>query len=131
MIWFYRQLKLAHETGCRISIDLASFNIVEENLEFLNSVGDKYVDIIFANEEEARAFTGLNKPEAALEKISEKCDIAIVKTGKDGSLIKRGNAVNRIQAIKADAMDTTGAGDLYAAGFFFRTCQWTRYGCLW
>ncbi|MCP5050330.1 MAG: adenosine kinase [bacterium] len=114
-----RSMQLAKEAGSMISIDLASFNIVEDNLEFLHSVVDRYVDIIFANEEEARAFSGKDDPTDALQVIAEKCAIAIVKTGKDGSLIKKDGIVYAIDAINANAVDTTGAGDLYAAGFFF------------
>jgi sugar/nucleoside kinase (ribokinase family) len=112
-------VKLARQAGSMISIDLASFNIVAENLEFLNAIVEQYVDIVFANEEEARAFTGKEDPEAGLHEISEKCKIAIVKMGKGGSLIKEGDRVCRIPAINVDAVDTTGAGDLYASGFFF------------
>jgi sugar/nucleoside kinase (ribokinase family) len=112
-------VKLAKEAGCCISIDLASFNIVEENLQFLRGVVKNYVDIVFANEEEARAFTGHQEPETALNDIAEQVDIAVVKIGKKGSLIKKNNEIFRVPSIKAEAVDTTGAGDLYASGFFY------------
>ena len=47
------------------------------------------------------------------------CELAIVKVGRQGSLIKRGNEVIKVNAIEANAVDTTGAGDSYAAGFFY------------
>ncbi|MDA3780606.1 MAG: adenosine kinase [Bacteroidales bacterium] len=109
---------LARVNGLRISLDLASFNIVEDNIHFLKPYVDKYVDIVFANEEEAKAFTG-EEPEKALDIISTMCDIAIVKIGKQGSLIKRRNEKFIVKAIKANAIDTTGAGDLYASGFLY------------
>ncbi len=112
-------VKLAHEVKCVTSIDLASFNIVAENLEFLQAIVAQYVDIVFANEEEARAFTGKEDPEAALRDIAGTCKIAVVKTGKEGSLIETGGKISRVAAIDANPVDTTGAGDLYAAGFFF------------
>jgi sugar/nucleoside kinase (ribokinase family) len=112
-------VKLAKEAGCKISIDLASFNIVEENLEFLQGIVTDYVDIVFANEEEARSFTGHDDPETALNAIAEKVEIAIVKIGKKGSLIKKDGEIYRAASIKANAIDTTGAGDLYASGFFY------------
>jgi sugar/nucleoside kinase (ribokinase family) len=111
--------RLAHEAGCVISIDLASFNIVAENLEFLNSIVRQYVNIVFANEEEARSFTGKEDPEAALHDIAAMCETAVVKIGKGGSMIKQDGQVYRIPAVEATAVDTTGAGDLYASGFFF------------
>lgn len=111
--------ELAKKAHSQIAIDLASFNIVEQNLEFLHSIVDQYIDIVFANEEEAKSFTGKNDPEEALIEISKKCHIAVVKVGKEGSLIKQGQRQYRIPAITADCIDTTGAGDLYASGFFY------------
>ena len=111
-------VKLAKEAGLRVSIDLASYNVVEANLDFLNEIISEYVDIVFANEEEARAFTG-KVPEEALIHISDHCDIAVVKVGKEGSYIKSGYEHVQIKPRLANAIDTTGAGDLYAAGFLY------------
>jgi sugar/nucleoside kinase (ribokinase family) len=113
-----KALKTAKECGLVVSIDLASYNVVEANLEFLKEIVEKYADIVFANEEEARSFTGC-EPEEAVIKISKSCKIAVVKTGKNGSLIKSGNEMHRLGVIKANSIDTTGAGDLYAAGFLY------------
>ncbi len=113
-----KALILARNAGLKISIDLASYNVVETNLEFLQSLIEKYVDIVFANEEEARAFTGKN-PADALNDIAQICDIAVVKTGKDGSMAKCDGKRYDIPAEKATPVDTTGAGDLYASGFFY------------
>lgn len=111
-------LKKAKEKGLKVSIDLASYNVVEDNLDFLKKMVDQYVDIVFANEEEAKAFTGL-EPKSALDKISEMCDIAVVKVGGDGSMIKQGNKVVTVPVDRITPLDTTGAGDLYAAGFLY------------
>ncbi len=108
----------AKKAGLIVSIDLASYNVVESNLKFLKDIIGKYVDIVFANEEEARAFTG-KEPEEALIHISEHCDIAVVKIGKEGSLIKAGNDKIVVNPRLAECIDTTGAGDLYAAGFLY------------
>lgn len=72
----------------------------------------------FANEAEAEALTG-KQPEQALNEIAEMCEIAVVKLGKDGSLIKKDGEITMIEAIPAKAIDTTGAGDCYAAGFLY------------
>jgi len=111
-------VKLAKEAGLQVSIDLASYNVVEANLDFLQDIVREYVDIVFANEEEARAFTG-KEPEDALIHIADHCDIAIVKVGKEGSYIKSGAEQVQITPRLSDAIDTTGAGDLYASGFLF------------
>jgi sugar/nucleoside kinase (ribokinase family) len=111
-------VKMAKEAGLMVSVDLASYNVVEANLEFLNEMIAAYVDIVFANEEEARAFTG-KEPEEALIHISEHCEIAVVKIGKEGSYIKSGENSVKVLPRLAECIDTTGAGDLYAAGFLF------------
>lgn len=115
-----RSLELAGEAGLKIAIDLASFNIVEENIEFLQDSVKKYVDIVFANEDESRAFTGEKSPEKAVSLLSEYCETAIVKTGPKGSLIIDENKKEYVvDPFKVVPVDTTGAGDFYAAGFFY------------
>ena len=111
-------LKLAKQAGLKISIDMASFNVVEDNLEFFKEMVAEYVDILFANEDEAKAFTS-KEPEEALNEMAKQVDIAIVKIGSEGSMVKQGNKVTIIKPITADTIDTTGAGDLYAAGFIY------------
>jgi sugar/nucleoside kinase (ribokinase family) len=73
---------------------------------------------VFANEEEAMAFTGL-QPEPAISQIARLCEIAVVKTGKTGSLVQSGSIRISQGIIPAAAIDTTGAGDAYAAGFLY------------
>ena len=113
-----RAVKIAKENNLIVSVDLSRYNIVEANLAFLHEIIEKYVDIVFANEEEARAFTGMEPYEAVLE-ISKKCHVAVVKTGSKGSLIKSNNDLTEIGVVPVTPLDTTGAGDLYAAGFLY------------
>lgn len=114
---FKKAITTAKECGCKIVLDLASFNVVEDNREFLNELLPQ-IDIVFANEEEAKALTQMSAEES-LHYIADKVDIAIVKVGKKGSLIKRGEEVVTIGCNKVDVVDTTGAGDMYAAGFLY------------
>ena len=108
----------AKRAGLKVAIDLASFNVVEENLEFLRGLVGEYVDMVFANEDEARAFTGESEPLNALQAISEMCELAVVKIGRRGALIKRGSEAVHVGIMEAARrVDTTGAGDFYAAGF--------------
>ncbi len=111
-------INLAKQEGLKVAIDLSSYNIIEQNLAFLRKLIAEKVDIVFANEEEALAFTG-KKPEKALEEIASMCELAVVKVGKSGSLIQREKEKVTIGIIKANAIDTTGAGDSYAAGFLY------------
>jgi len=113
-----KAMQTAKECGVTVSLDLASFNVVEANLDFLKYLVEKYVDILFANEEEAKSFTGA-EPLEALEIISKVCDIAIVKVGEDGSFVKKGSIKHEEGVIKVKPIDSTGAGDNYAAGFLY------------
>ncbi len=113
-----KAMQLAHDKGVKISLDLASYNVVEANREFLMEMIEKYVDIVFANEEEAKAFTG-KTPEESLHELAKIVDIAVVKIGSKGSMIKSKNEVANVGIIKVNCIDTTGAGDLYAAGFIY------------
>ena len=125
-----KALKLAKSKGLKISIDLASYNVVDANKDFLQSIIKEYVDIVFANEEEAKSLTGL-EPEWALRAIARLCEIVVVKFGVKGSAAKRGNELARAAAVKTNAIDTTGAGDLYASGFLYGLINgWTLDRCV-
>ena len=113
-----KAVEMAKEAGCIISMDMASYNVVESNETFLHDIVDKYVDIVFANESEAKSFTRM-EPREALDELARHCDIAVVKIGKDGSMLKCGDEYHYIEAWPADTVDATGAGDTYAAGFLY------------
>ncbi len=113
-----KAVRIAKENNLIVSLDMASYNIVAENLEFLKLLINQYVDIVFANEEEAKSFTG-QEPEEAVKIISSMSKIAVVKTGPKGSLIKSGDSLHEVGVIDVNSIDTTGAGDLYASGFIY------------
>jgi sugar/nucleoside kinase (ribokinase family) len=110
--------KIAKSNNMKIALDLASYNVVQARLADFKEIVEKYVDILFANEEEAKAFTGLDA-ETALFNLSDLCETVVVKIGPEGSLLKRGEEVIRIGTIPVNCKDTTGAGDLYASGFLY------------
>ena len=117
-------IRTAKEQGLQVAIDLASFNVVEDNLEFLRGIVAKYIDIVFANEDEARVFSGEDEPINALQYISEMCNLVVVKIGTKGALIKHKGEVIHIGIMAAaKRVDTTGAGDFYAAGFMYGLCE--------
>ncbi|MCP9612466.1 adenosine kinase [Coprobacter tertius] len=113
-----RAVQLAQDAGLKISLDMSSYNIVKENLDFFEELLVRYVNIVFANEEEAYAYTGL-EPEDAVKILAKQCEIAVVKCGAQGSVICRGEEVAHVSATRSKCVDTTGAGDLYAAGFLY------------
>jgi len=115
-------LDTAKANGQKVSMDLSSFGVVQENLEYLKKIADSHLDIIFANEDECLAFTGLS-PRESLDIIAEVCDIAIVKEGGAGSHIARGDEKISLAANEVCVMDTNGAGDAYAGGVLYGLCR--------
>ena len=113
-----RAARLAKAAGCKISIDMASYNVVESNDAFFHNLVENYVDIVFANESEAKAFTKL-EPREAIDELAKHCEIAVVKVGKAGSMVRCGDEFHYIDPWPATPIDATGAGDTYAAGFLY------------
>jgi sugar/nucleoside kinase (ribokinase family) len=113
-----KSFRLAKASGLKTCVDLASYNVVESHKEFLRNLLKQYVDIVFANEDEAKALTG-KTPEGAIQELSELCAVAIIKTGNKGSVIQSGQNLVKINSLPVKLKDTTGAGDLYASGFLY------------
>ena len=112
-------LTMAKSLKMTTILDLASFNVVASDKEFIQSLVDRYVDILFANEEEAMTLTGKSSEEA-IHEISEKVSTVIVKEGAKGSWIKQKDLLVHVPVYeKIKPVDTTAAGDYYAAGYFY------------
>jgi len=112
-------LESVKAAGCRIGFDLASFEVAGIFREkLLNTVLPDYVDLLFANEEEAAALLGGGNAADMAEKLGSMCETVVVKSGVRGSIARRGDETVKIPAfVVPDPVDTTAAGDLYAAGF--------------
>jgi len=112
-------LQCASEAGCTISVDLASFEVVEATRDQLPRLLNDYVDIVFANEDEASAyFPGQSDYEEMARSLSRICEIAVVKLGAKGSLIANQDHLHGVDCFPIEQLvDTTGAGDLWASGF--------------
>lgn len=117
-----KTLRLAKAQGLMVTFDMASYNVVADNIDFLKKMIREYVDVIFANEQEAEAFTG-EKPDKALKVLSEYSNIAVIKMGINGSMVRTGNEEFKIGIVELNSIDTTGAGDLYASGFIYGMCR--------
>ena len=120
---FLPVLKRAKKAGLRIALDLSNFNIVNGFKDVLKEVIPAYVDILFANESEAEAYTGLPAREA-IEAIMNEVDIAVVTLGKEGVLLGYDGMVEHQAARDCRVIDTTGAGDHFAAGFLYGYTVW-------
>lgn len=115
-----RVLQAAQTSGARISLDLASFNVVEEASDILPDLIQRYVDILIANEDEIQAFTGMDDERRALDALAAHVDIGVLKLGARGSVIAlNGHQITIDPVGDGQVVDTTGAGDLWAAGFLY------------
>ncbi len=113
-------LAAAKAGGARVSLDLASFNVVEASRDVLEDIIREYVDILIANEDEARAYCGDEREHEAVLRMAAHVDTAVLKIGPRGSLVARDGQVCAISPQgPGNAVDTTGAGDLWASGFLF------------
>lgn len=111
-------LSCAKAAGCTVSLDMGSFEVVRAAESELHLLLSRYVDYVFANEEEAAAFCGETDPRVGLDALAALCSIAVVKMGAEGAWIRRGGETVQVSAIPVGSVvDTTGAGDLWAAGF--------------
>lgn len=117
-------LKAAKKAGAKIALDLASFEVVNASRDILPNIVKEYVDILIANEDEAKAYTGLEDEGNSLEVLGRDVQTAVLKVGARGSFVRHDGMVTKIAPVSGDApKDTTGAGDLWAAGFLFGMAQ--------
>jgi len=117
--------RIAHAHGREVSLTLSdSFCVGRYRGEFLDLMRSGTVDIVFANRDEALSLYETDDFDKALTLIAADCKIAAVTTGKDGAVIVRGNERYVVDAHPIEErVDTTGAGDLFAAGFLFGYTQ--------
>lgn len=109
-------ISMARSAGAKVCIDLASYNIVADNRSYFRHLLED-ADVVLANEEESHALTGL-APAAALDALAAICPVAVVKVGAKGAMARRGQEYVRVEAVKVPGVvDTTAAGDFFAAGF--------------
>lgn len=116
--------RTAHGAGRKVSLTLSdSFCVERHKADFLELVSDG-VDILFANEEELMALYDVDTVEEGIDAVQGVCEIAAVTRGRHGSVIVTADARIEIEAHQVPKrVDTTGAGDLYAAGFLYGWSQ--------
>jgi sugar/nucleoside kinase (ribokinase family) len=114
----------AKEAGAKVSLTLSdAFCVGRFRDEFLD-LAEKHVDILFANESEILSLYQTDDFSVALEQVREHCEIAALTRSEKGSVVVNGDEVHVIDAVKGvKVVDTTGAGDAYAAGFLYAFTQ--------
>jgi len=117
---FLRAAGIAHAAGRKVALTLSDPFCVERHREEFRDLVDRHVDVLFANEEEIVSLYQTETLDQALSALRGRCEVAAITLGKQGSVVLTGSQVVRVAAEPvAEVMDTTGAGDLYAAGFLF------------
>jgi sugar/nucleoside kinase (ribokinase family) len=121
---FRKAAEIAHEAGKKLALTLSDgFCVSRHKDAFLDLVAND-VDILFANEEELKSLYGAEDFDDALNAVRVHTDIAVVTRGSRGSVIVAGDETYRVAAQPVpQVVDTTGAGDQYAAGFLFGLTQ--------
>jgi sugar/nucleoside kinase (ribokinase family) len=117
---FRRAAAVAHEAGRTVSLTLSdSFCVDRHRADFVALVRDD-VDILFGNDVELCSLYEVPSLDDAITRVRGECQLAAITCGKDGSYVVTGDGVLHVPAEPvARVLDTTGAGDLYAAGFLY------------
>ena len=111
-------MEKAKRLGLKVALDLSNFNIVNAYKGLLEDLIPAYVDILFSNESEAEAYTG-QKADEAVRTLSGLVEVSLVTLGKRGALVGSRGQVFSVPAEGGKPVDTTGAGDHFAAGFLY------------
>jgi len=112
-----KAFSLAKQQAMAISLDLASYNVVLSNLEVIRTLCAEYVTILFANEEEGKAFAGVASEEVILQQMASHGAVSILKLGARGAKLRHETETIEMPAVISHVQDTTGAGDIFAAGY--------------
>jgi sugar/nucleoside kinase (ribokinase family) len=114
-----RAIEVAHEAGRKVAFTLSDMFCVDRHRDGFNQLlDDKRIDILFANQAEIEALAGIGHLESAVAAVKERVETLVVTRSEDGALATRGGDRADVPAEPIDRLiDTTGAGDLFAAGF--------------
>jgi sugar/nucleoside kinase (ribokinase family) len=114
-----RAAAIAHRADQRVALTLSDPFCVERHRAEFRELIQGHIDILFANEHEITMLYEVDTFDEALHHVRGNCEIAALTRGPHGSVIVAGEDVHVIDAHPADVVDTTGAGDVYAAGFLY------------
>ncbi len=114
-----RAIELAKKNGVKVAFTISDPFLVGLHRDLFWQLIEGPVDLLFCNLEEARSLTGLIDPVDCAQKIHQHAADVALTLGADGSLLMHGGQVFPIEGVRVQAVDTTGAGDMYAAGILY------------
>jgi sugar/nucleoside kinase (ribokinase family) len=121
---FLKAARIAHQAGRKVALSLSDPFCVERHHAEFRELVDGHVDILFANEVEIAALYGSSSFDESLQAVRGRCDLAVLTRSEKGAVILAGDEVHLVDAETVPHLvDTTGAGDLYAAGFLHGYCR--------
>ena len=114
-----KSMELAKEAGAIVSLTLSDPGMAEHFIEPFRDATKKYVDALFCNQFEAMIYAGTKDREVALKALGQDCSQVFMTCGGDGSMILDKGTITHVAGYKVPVVDTTGAGDIYAAGVLY------------
>ena len=121
---FIKAAKVAKKAGRKVALSLSDPFCVDRHRTAFVDLVHNHVDILFANEEEIKSLYQVNVFDEALEKVRGNCGVVALTRGSQGSIIISGDETYVLLAEKVqNIVDSTGAGDAYAAGFLYGLTQ--------
>lgn len=115
--------ELARQHGTRVALSLSDPGIVAHFREELRAMAGGRVDLLFCNSDEARSWTGAHDVETAAERLRADAESFAITQGARGALVFDGHQLHQIPATAATAVDTNGAGDMFAGAFLYGLTQ--------
>jgi sugar/nucleoside kinase (ribokinase family) len=113
----------ARKAGVKVALSLSDPFCVHRHKDDFRQIIRDHVDLLFGNHEEAQALTETETAEEAIRAMTPYCDLAAVTLSAEGALLRQGDTLYRIPGFPVAAVDTTGAGDMFAAGLLYGLTQ--------
>jgi len=114
-----KTIELAKQKGVKVALTVSDPFLIDLCRDEFRKLIEGSVDLLFCNEQEARALTGFDDPVECAREIHKHAENVALTLGKEGSIIMHEGEVIPIEGMEVDAVDTTGAGDMYAAGVLY------------
>ena len=111
--------RIARESGVKISLTLSDPSMVENFREVFAEFGSHGIDLLFCNREEALMWADTSSMDVAVERLRKETETFVITLGAEGALVYDGNDLNQVDAYPATAIDTNGAGDMFAGAFLY------------
>lgn len=115
----YKAIELAKDQGVKVALTISDPFLIDICRDEFKALIEGPVDLLFCNEDEAKSLTGHDDPIDSAHEIHKHCENVALTLGKNGSILMHEGEVIAIEGVDVDAIDTTGAGDMYAAGVLY------------